>query len=193
LAFNIANGKLPEIHKARLRGLDLSESRLRHLRLFRVRLEDCDLRGADLTDFHAWRSEFERCDLSGADLTDGMLSTSERGEANAWRDCRFDALVLDGVIAKGAEFQRCGFEHVKWQNMVFAGCSFVDCRVTGSLENVIFYGTDTESDTATWQEGAGGAPVGPRRPLRRRRVRHLRRGQVHDQPCRAGRRPLPGL
>jgi hypothetical protein len=146
LTFGVAAGKLPEIRGARLRGLDLRGSRLRHLRLTDVRWEDCDLRGADLADFAAWGSTFDGCDLSGADLTEAMLSTWYEGAGNVWRNCRFDSVELDGIVAKWAEFRDCSFENVTMSNIVFEGCSFVDCRVTGSLNLVSFYGTGPEDD-----------------------------------------------
>lgn len=146
LAFNLVDGRLPEIHKARLRGLDLTGSRLRHLRLHEVGFEDCVLRDADLTDFKAWRSSFERCDMAGADLTNGTLSWWDRGVGNVWQDCRFDAIEFNGVVAEGADFRACSFEHVRWENMVFTGCTFTDCRVAGSLRNVAFYGTNVRPD-----------------------------------------------
>jgi uncharacterized protein YjbI with pentapeptide repeats len=145
LTVGVAAGKLPEIRSARLHGLDLRGSRLRHLRLLDVRMVDCDLSGADLTDFAAWRSTFEGCDLSGADLTDALLSSLHKGVGNVWHRCRFNASKLDGIVANGAEFRDCTFENVTLANMVFGGCTFVDCRMTGSLNDVAFYGTEPDS------------------------------------------------
>jgi uncharacterized protein YjbI with pentapeptide repeats len=138
----VATGKLPEIRKATLRRVDLSESSLRHLGLTGVRFEDCLLRGADLTHFRAWRCRFEGCDLSGADLTDAVLSGPDRSDGTTWRDCTFGNLVLDGVIAEAADFQGCAFDQVRIANMIFKHCSFTDCRITGSLENVTFTGAN---------------------------------------------------
>jgi uncharacterized protein YjbI with pentapeptide repeats len=103
LTVGVAAGKLPEIRKARLTWVDLSGARLRHLRLTGVRFEDSLLRGADLLDFGARRSWFDRCDLSGADLTDSVISVWEGRVGNVWHNCSFNALVLDGVVAKGAD------------------------------------------------------------------------------------------
>jgi uncharacterized protein YjbI with pentapeptide repeats len=144
LTVGVAERKLPEIRKARMQGLDLRESRLRHLRLLDVRMVDCDLSDADLTDFAAWRSTFEDCDLSGADLTDALLSSLDKGVGNVWHNCRFNASKLDGIVAKWAEFRGCSFENVTMADMVFGGCSFIDCRMTGSLNNVAFYGTEPD-------------------------------------------------
>ncbi|MFI5889956.1 pentapeptide repeat-containing protein [Actinoplanes sp. NPDC051513] len=142
MTVEVASGKLPEFRKLRLRGVDLTGSRLRHLRLTDARLEDCLLREADLTDLRAWRCWFDNCDLAGADITDAVLSARHRGAGTTWRNCSFESPALDGISAEGAEFQGCAFERVAMTSVVFDGCGFTDCRVTGSLVNVTFSGSN---------------------------------------------------
>ncbi len=142
LTVDVAQGKLPEFRKLRLRGVDLSDARLRHLRLTDARLEDCVFRDADLTDFRAWRCRLDTCDLGGADLTGAVLSARHRGSGTTWRNCSFDRTVLDDIDAEGAVFEGCAFEHVVIDSVVFDGCSFLDTRVTGSLVNSTFSGSN---------------------------------------------------
>ena len=140
LTAGVPDSPLPELRRSRLRGVDLSEARLRHLKLVDAHFEDCLLRGADLTNLGTWRGEFDRCDLSGADLTDAVLSARHRGTGTTWRDCTFDDLTMNGVVVDGATFERCTFDRVRIAGMVFERCAFTACRISGEIENVTFTG-----------------------------------------------------
>jgi len=143
----VATGKFPELRKIRLHGADLTGASLRHLGLTDATLTDCVLRDADLTHFRTWRCTFTDCDLSGAVLTDAVLSSRHRGTGTTWRNCTFNEVTLDGVVAEGGDFEGCVFERVRMANMVFNGCSFTDCRITGVLDNVTFTGANQPPGT----------------------------------------------
>ncbi|GAA2706153.1 pentapeptide repeat-containing protein [Actinoplanes palleronii] len=146
LTVGVADRPLPELRKARLRGVDLSGARLRHFTLIDPQFEDCLLRGADLTNFGAWRGSFERCDLSGATITGTVLSARHRGTGTTWRDCTFDDLTMTGALVDGATFERCTFDRTRIAEMFFKRCAFTACRMSGELEDVTFVGPAALTD-----------------------------------------------
>jgi uncharacterized protein YjbI with pentapeptide repeats len=147
--FRLRDADMPqlELRKIRLHGADLTGASLRHLGLTDATFTDCVLRDADLTHFRTWRCTFTDCDLSGAVLTDAVLSSRHRGTGTTWRNCTFNEVTLDGVVAEGGDFEGCVFERVRMANMVFNGCAFTDCRITGVLDNVTFTGANQPAGT----------------------------------------------
>jgi hypothetical protein len=108
------------------------------LRLREAELVDVDLSGLRLEDLTVLGSTLERCDLSGLKAKHGRMSGVE--VPTVYRDCTFTKSDLRAVNPGPARFERCVFESTRIDKWLCFDTEFVDCRFSGRLTDMVFFG-----------------------------------------------------
>ena len=107
---------------ARLSEVDLSGSRLEHLRIIDGVLSGCNLANIVARSVHAERVVVDSSRMTGIDLAEGVLTDV------TFRDCRIDL----------AAFGFAGLKRVSFEDCVLTGTDFLEAQ----LEAVRFHGCD---------------------------------------------------
>ena len=100
-------------------------------------LQDCDLSRQRVPEFGANGATFERCDFSRTRLG----GTFGYGKGAVYRDCRFVRADLSRAEPGIARFERCDFDGARIDGWFGSQTEFVECRFTGDLRRMRFYGT----------------------------------------------------
>jgi hypothetical protein len=95
--------------------------------------------GAKIDYFSATSSRFIECDFQGALFGGGRLSENKQ---TVYERCIFGDLDRSDLQPHTARFLACAFGNLK--DWFCNRTEFVDCRFTGSLEKVVFYGRTLE-------------------------------------------------
>lgn len=107
---------------------------------------DADLSGQRIPLFQASATLFERCDF-GRSRIDGVLGVQPWA---TYRDCTFTRADLRRASPALARFERCVFDHARLDKWFTFQAEFVDCRFSGPLTSVRFYGAvEPDSVAAT--------------------------------------------
>jgi len=83
---------------------------------------------------------FERCDFRTAKLDRRLHPLFKARRRNVFRDCRFDGADLRSIDPAASRFERCSFADARIDGWHAATAEFVECRFSGRIEHVRFYG-----------------------------------------------------
>jgi uncharacterized protein YjbI with pentapeptide repeats len=137
LTFDVAGGVI-SLKGARWSDLDLSQSRLSHLRFTSSVISNCRFDGADCLDWRLWRSEVNECSFERADLRDAAIGTWQQERGNVWRDVSFDRADLRGAFTHGGLLSGCTFRGSRLVGFQFLFVAIEDCVFAGRMKNVLF-------------------------------------------------------
>lgn len=97
-------------------------------------LRNCSIRGAEIRGQMFWMA-WSDCSLLKADMS------HTRGVAH-WTQVQFNQVNFTHLMARlsvaGTVFSKCRFDRIVLREPVFLGCSFVNCRISGTLIGASF-------------------------------------------------------
>ena len=119
--------------------VDLSDAFLPSFSLFNCRLADCRFDRANCSDWRFWAVDVTDCSFGAADLGKAVLGPWYQGHGCRYSRTDFSAADLRGIVCPTATFVDCLFDEAKLVNIDFQSTSFVRCRFSGVLREVMFY------------------------------------------------------
>jgi uncharacterized protein YjbI with pentapeptide repeats len=135
--FEIIGGTVT-VRDAKWVDLDLSYSRLPHMRFYSSSIIGCVFYAADCEDWRLWDcrvrdSSFEKANFRGA-----AIGTWHDGRPNFWSGISFDGADLRDTNPTGASFDMCSFRGARLKGVHFLQSRIVSCVFAGRLESVLF-------------------------------------------------------
>jgi esterase/lipase superfamily enzyme/uncharacterized protein YjbI with pentapeptide repeats len=138
-----------DFSRARLDGIDLSQTRLLSVAmvstwLLRVRFEGAEFTSSDLTSMAAKDCVFDNASFNGATLGGAVSFISQcsfvaadfRGASTLrgakFTACRMSGALLDGVEAENASFSECDLSHAQLKGARLIEAMFDNCNLSGA-------------------------------------------------------------
>jgi uncharacterized protein YjbI with pentapeptide repeats len=155
-SFNDGRGPLANIAQiepngvfrhAKLRDLDLTDSKLNSVHFIESEISNCRFDRCDLRGLRLWATTIRESSFRGANLRDTPLGVAAvegpyRGKRNAFVGVDFTEADLRGTVYVATSFERCTFRRAKLVKIDFGTSTFSDCQFEGDLREVIFWRSD---------------------------------------------------
>ena len=126
------------IRRGRWKNLDLSRSKLAHLRFHDSTIENCLFDEAKCADWRIWGTSVSNSSFRGADLREAALGGIENEKRNSFYNVDFTKADLRKTSYFSSDMTRCKFSNTRLSNVDFEGTVFVDCSFEGILDEVLF-------------------------------------------------------
>lgn len=120
------------------RSLDLSSSRLPHIRFLGCEIEDCIFDRAYLEDLRVWSTSFRNVSFRSADMRETSLGSVFEGRINTFENVDFTSADLRRTSWRDARLTGCTFKDAKLRQANFELTFLRDCTFEGELREVIF-------------------------------------------------------
>ncbi len=108
--------------------------------LERATLSDVDFRRVAFDHFAPRGCVFENCDFRGVALERRIQPIFSSVPQSVFRGCRFDGVDFRRANVGQSRFERCSFGEARIDAWNVTCAEFVDCRFTGPIARVRFYG-----------------------------------------------------
>lgn len=137
-ALNRLSGYL-EFNNVELEGVDFSGSKLEHIRFFNSRIVNCRFDDADCRSWRVKGTDVKHVSFVRSNLRDAVLGAWYEGRGSRYEFVNFSRADMRGLLSSTAAYLDCDFSYARLDKIDFQSSSFIRCRFSGELREVIFY------------------------------------------------------